>query len=102
MLKIFFMMRQRRTKNIYSETMKDASGRLHGIDENDVTMYSPAIKRSLIDYIKFAFFCMLLIVPVYAIAISAIKHDWAMMIIDALLVPVGLVHGLLLLFGYVN
>jgi len=57
---------------------------------------------SMFDYIKFIFFCFLLVVPVYAITKSAIKHDWTMMIIDAVLVPVGFVHGLLMLFGVVN
>ena len=59
-------------------------------------------KFSLFDYFKFVFYCTLLIVPVYAIVRSAIKHDWLMMVIDALLVPVGFVHGILLIFGYVN
>ncbi len=57
---------------------------------------------SVFDYFKFVLFCVLLIVPLYAIVKSAIKHDWMMMIIDALLVPVGFVHGLLMLFGFVN
>lgn len=59
-------------------------------------------KIVLLDYIKFAVFCVLLIVPVYAIARSAINQDWIMVIIDVLLVPVGFVHGLLLLFGFVS
>ena len=54
------------------------------------------------DYIKFAFYCMLLAVPLYAITISILNHDWVMVIIDALIVPVGFVHGLLLFFGYVT
>ena len=54
------------------------------------------------DYIKFVIFIAMLLVPVYAIAHSAINHDWIMMIIDALFVPVGFVHGLLLLFGIMN
>lgn len=58
-------------------------------------------KTGLFDILKLLFFCLLLAVPVYAIALSAIRHDWTMMIIDALLVPVGFVHGLLLLFNYV-
>ena len=57
---------------------------------------------SIADVIKFVFYCVLLIVPVYAIAKSAIKQDWLMMVIDALLVPVGFVHGLLLMFGLVT
>jgi len=59
--------------------------------------YSGPIK----DYIKFAFYCMLLAVPLYAITVSVMKHDWIMVIVDALIVPVGFVHGLLLLFGFV-
>ncbi|NOQ89215.1 MAG: hypothetical protein GQ550_09845 [Gammaproteobacteria bacterium] len=54
------------------------------------------------DYFKFAVYCMLLAVPLYAITMSVMKHDWIMVIIDALIVPVGFVHGLLLLFGYVG
>ena len=60
------------------------------------------VVKSVTDLVKFVFFCLLLIVPVYAIAISAIKHDWVMMIIDALLVPVGFVHGVLLFFGFIS
>jgi hypothetical protein len=54
------------------------------------------------DYIKFAFYCMLLAVPLYAITISIMKNDWIMVIIDALIVPIGFVHGLLLIFGFVD
>lgn len=57
---------------------------------------------SAVDYIKFMFFCTLLIVPLYAIADSVINRNWIMVIVDALLVPVGFVHGLLLLFGMVD
>lgn len=53
------------------------------------------------DYIKFAFYCMLLAVPLYAITISIMKNDWIMVIIDTLIVPIGFVHGLLLIFGFV-
>ena len=53
------------------------------------------------DYFRFAFYCILLAVPIYAITISIIRHNWIMVIIDALIVPIGFVHGLLLLFGYV-
>ena len=59
------------------------------------------ISGSLGDYFRFAFYCILLAVPLYAITISIIRHNWIMVIIDALIVPVGFVHGLLLLFGYV-
>jgi hypothetical protein len=44
---------------------------------------------------------MLLAVPLYAITISIMKNDWIMVIIDALIVPIGFVHGLLLIFGFV-
>ena len=54
------------------------------------------------NYFKFLFFCILLIVPVYAITNSVINQNWIMVIIDVLLVPVGFVHGLLLLLGIVN
>lgn len=53
----------------------------------------------VIDYFKFVFFCFLLIVPVYAIVTSAMNQDWTMMIIDIVFIPVGLIHGLLLLLG---
>ncbi len=67
----------------------------------DVALTS-SVSGPLRDYLKFAFYCMLLAVPLYAITISIIKHDWVMVFIDALIVPVGFVHGLLLLFGYMN
>lgn len=54
------------------------------------------------DYLKFIFYFMLLAVPLYAITVSVLKHDWLMVIIDALIVPVGFIHGLLLIFGYVS
>ena len=54
------------------------------------------------DYIKFAFYCLILAVPLYAITISIMKNYWIMVIIDALIVPFGFVHGLLLIFGFVD
>jgi hypothetical protein len=60
-----------------------------------------SVSGSLGDYFRFAFYCILLAVPIYAITISIIRNNWIMVIIDALIVPVGFVHGLLLLFGYV-
>lgn len=57
---------------------------------------------SLVNLSKFIFFSILLIVPIYAITDSVINQNWIMVIIDALLVPVGFVHGLLLLFGLVD
>jgi hypothetical protein len=58
-------------------------------------------ESSLKDYFRFVFYCILLAVPLYAITVSILKHDWLMVIIDALFVPVGFVHGILLLFGFV-
>ena len=61
-----------------------------------------AVQKSIvIDYLKFTVYCLLLIIPAYAIIKSAIDHNWLMMIIDILLIPVGFVHGLLLLLGIV-
>lgn len=57
---------------------------------------------SLRDYFKFALYSMLLLVPLYAITKSILKQDWVMVIIDALIVPVGFVHGLLILFGFID
>ena len=71
------------------------------VDRDTEIFDSDYKKTGLFDILKLLVFCLLLAVPVYAIALSAIRHDWTMMIIDALLVPVGFVHGLLLLFGYV-
>ena len=61
-----------------------------------------SIIGSLGDYFRFAFYCTLLAVPLYAITVSIVNNDWIMVIIDALIVPVGFVHGLLLLFGFVG
>jgi hypothetical protein len=85
------MIRQRRKKGF--EPVTDNS------DSTATSEISPS-KFFLFDYFKFAFYCILLIVPIYAIVKSAIKNDWLMVIIDALLVPVGFVHGVLLLLGY--
>lgn len=57
---------------------------------------------NILDGCKFLIFCLMLLVPIYAITISVIKHDWLMVAVDALLVPVGFVHGLLLMFGYIS
>jgi energy-converting hydrogenase Eha subunit H len=54
------------------------------------------------DYLKFALYCAMLMIPLYAIIVSALKHNWIMVIIDALLIPVGFVHGLLLLSGLIS
>jgi hypothetical protein len=58
-------------------------------------------ENSVKDYFRFVFYCLLLAVPLYAITVSILKHDWLMVIIDALFVPVGFVHGILLLLGFV-
>jgi len=99
---IFIMIRQRKKTRLHSNLVKHDFGNYSEADLSDDSIKKPVIDYSIVDYIKFAFFCMLLIVPVYAIAKSAIKHDWLMMMIDALLVPVGFVHGVLLFFGYVD
>jgi hypothetical protein len=57
---------------------------------------------SVVDVVQFMFLSMLLIIPIYAIVDSVINRNWIMVIIDALLVPVGFVHGVLLLFGVVD
>ena len=54
---------------------------------------------SVCDYARFVFYCLLLIIPAYAITKSAIAHDWIMMILDLLLIPIGFVHGLSMLLG---
>jgi hypothetical protein len=67
---------------------------------NDILLH--AFSGPVKDYFKFAFYCMLLAVPLYAITVSVMKNDWIMVIVDALIVPVGFVHGLLLIFGFVT
>jgi hypothetical protein len=89
---------QRRKIEVESNVVNE---RFNKFSENVITRKN-INKTVLFDYFRFAFFCMLLLVPIYAIAKSAIKHDWIMMIIDALLVPVGFVHGLLMLFNFIN
>ena len=49
------------------------------------------------DYVRFLLYCLLLIIPAYAIIKSAIAHDWIMLILDLLLIPIGFVHGLFML-----
>ena len=57
---------------------------------------------SVVDVVQFMFLSVLLIIPIYAIIDSVINRNWIMVIIDALLVPVGFIHGVLLLFGVVD
>lgn len=90
------MLRQRRKNDISSEVARFESTGLEGSDQQKI------VRASLYDYLRFVVYCMLLAVPLYAITISVLKHDWIMVVIDALIVPVGFVHGLLLLFGYVS
>lgn len=73
--------------------------------DSDTTSSGIFSQRSLLalrDCLSFVFFCFLLCVPVYAIARSAMNHDWVMMMLDALLVPVGFVHGLLMLLDIID
>lgn len=57
---------------------------------------------SVVSWFKFIFLSSLLIVPIFAIVNSMINENWVMVFVDALLVPLGFVHGLLLLFGIVD
>lgn len=97
--RILRMLRRRRKTDIESSVIY--------LEEGDLTESSwknfllrISTTKALKDYLKFVVYCMLLAVPLYAITVSILKHDWIMVIIDALIVPVGFVHGLLLLFGY--
>jgi hypothetical protein len=83
--------------------------RLHALDTQNlesettdklVNISRSGLRRSIFfDYLKFILYCLLLIIPAYAIIRSAIDHNWLMMVIDILLIPVGFVHGVLLLTG---
>jgi len=94
------MIRQRRKTDIKAEVFFPESDNF--VDSNfQNALLRNSASGSLRDYFKFAIYCLLLAVPLYAITVSILKNDWIMVIIDALIVPVGFVHGLLLLFGYV-
>jgi len=67
---------------------------------DDIALFS-RLKESLGGFFLLSVYLALLIVPVYAIVMSAIKRDWLMMVIDTLLIPVGFIHGILMLFGVV-
>ena len=67
---------------------------------DDITLFR-RLKESLGGYFVLSVYLALLIIPVYAIVMSAIKHDWLMMVIDTLFIPVGFIHGILMLFGIV-
>jgi len=69
------------------------SGKNVGSDTNNVV---------LLDYFKFVLFSILLVVPVYAMVKSILSQNWLMLVIDVLLVPVGFIHGVLLLLGLVS
>ena len=69
----------------------------HGVD----AALFRQLKRSLGGYFLLSIYLALLIIPLYAIVMSAIRQDWLMMIVDILLIPVGFIHGILMLFGVV-
>ena len=74
-------------------------------DKSESDRVEPGAEASdvlFVDYIKFLIFSFMLLVPAYAIVKSVISNNWLMVIIDLLLVPVGFVHGLLLIFGIVD
>jgi len=98
------MLMQRRKTDIKSDLNHLESDNFVESNLQNV-MLQNSISGSLVgflgDYFRFAFYCILLAVPLYAITVSIMRNNWIMVIIDALIVPVGFVHGLLLLFGYV-
>ena len=94
------MLMQRRKTDIKSDLNHLESDNFVENNLQNVLLQN-SISGSLGDYFRFAIYCMLLAVPLYAITVSIIRNNWIMAIIDALIVPVGFVHGLLLLFGYV-
>ena len=82
----------------HEDSSKRASVVINSVEVNITT------KKDVVplDYIKFSMFSFLLIVPVYAMVKSFFSQNWIMLVIDALLVPVGFVHGILLLLGLVE
>jgi hypothetical protein len=72
-----------------------------GVSKENVPTKSRLSKENLRNVMKFVLYCTMLIVPLYAITMSVIKHDWLMVMIDALIVPIGFVHGILLLTGLI-
>jgi len=96
------MMLRRRKNVVESEVGIQTTGMTPGELADKLVNNLSVDKVSLLDYLKFLFFCTLLLVPVYAIIKSAMRSDWLMMVIDVLLVPVGFVHGLLMLTGVVS
>ena len=95
------MLRQYRKADASSDAVAHGAGEIIDSRLQDVSLRS-FISLYLIDYIKFVVYCLLLVVPIYAIVISVLHHNWVMVAIDVLIVPLGFVHGLLLLFGIVT
>ena len=94
------MLMQRRKTDIKSDLNHLESDNFVESNLQNVLLQN-SISGSLGDYFRFAIYCLLLAVPLYAIVVSILRNNWIMVIIDALVVPVGFVHGLLLLSGYV-
>ena len=95
------MLRRRRKTDFKDDEALVDPARYSEVDVQSVLLQEPS-SGSIRDYFKFAFYCILLAVPLYAITMSILKQDWVMVFVDALIVPVGFVHGLLLLLGFVN
>jgi hypothetical protein len=95
------MLRRRRKNDIKPEVAAYIAEEF--IEKNfQSTLLRRSVRSSFRDYFRFVIYCTLLAVPLYAITKSILRHDWLMVMVDALIVPVGFVHGLLLLFGYVT
>lgn len=93
------MLRRRRKTDYHPDgTLKDSARFVENNEQGILSLDSRGI--SMKDYLKFTFYCMLLAVPLYAITMSILEHNWIMVFIDALIVPVGFVHGILLLLGF--
>lgn len=84
---------------VIKQTLAEQSGWQDEYTE-DIALFR-RLKESLGGYFLLSIYLALLIIPVYAIVMSAMKQDWLMMVIDTLLIPVGFIHGLLMLFGVV-
>ena len=95
------MLRHRRKTDIKPDVVYLEAGDLTESNLRNFLLRISTVS-ALKDYFRFAIYCMLLTVPLYAITMSVLKHDWIMVIVDALIIPVGFVHGLLLLTGYAN
>ncbi|MBE9560588.1 MAG: hypothetical protein IMF15_07340 [Proteobacteria bacterium] len=95
------MLRRRRKTDIEPEVVYLEAG---DMTESNLRNFLLRISTAsaLKDYLRFAIYCMLLTVPLYAITMSVLKNDWIMVFVDALIIPVGFVHGLLLLTGYAS